>query len=294
MIIIEVIDKTSEFYPELLRNIKKAPERLYVLGNLGNLNSRCFAIIGSRKCTEYGKNEGTRFAYDLAKQGFTIVSGLALGIDSSAHRGALEAKGKTIAVLGDGFDYIYPKENFNLFEEILENDGTVITEYAPNIQACADNFRKRNRIVSGISLGVLVVEAAEHSGTGITVNYARSQKKPIFSIPSNINNLKGIGTNRLLKRDGILVTDVNDILKHYELPQIIQTRIEEIKKMSVESKKIKSEYKKIYDVICSGPIHINKISQKLNISIVELNSTLLIMELEGIIESLPANMYKIK
>lgn len=291
MIIIEIIDKTSEFYPELLRNIKKAPEKLYVLGNLKNLNSRCFAIIGSRRCTEYGKNEGTRFAYNLAKQDFTIVSGLALGIDSSAHRGALEAKGKTIAVLGDGFDYIYPKENFKLFEEILENDGTVITEYAPNIQACADNFRKRNRIVSGISLGILVVEAAEHSGTGITVNYARSQKKPIFSIPSNINNLKGIGTNRLLKRDGILVTDVNDILEYYDLPQIIQTNVEEVIIKPVE---IKPEYKKIYDAICEGPIHINKISQKLNISIAELNSTLLMMELEGIIESLPANMYKVK
>lgn len=291
MIIIEIIDRTSEFYPELLKNIKKAPEKIYVLGNLENLNSRCFAIIGSRRCTEYGEKAGKRFAYDLAKQGFTIVSGLALGIDSSAHIGALEAKGKTIAVLGDGFDYIYPKENFKLFEEILKNDGTVITEYAPNIQACADNFRKRNRIVSGISLGVLVVEAAEHSGTGITVNYARTQRKPIFSIPSNINNLKGAGTNRLLKRDGILVTDVNDILEYYDLPQIIQTNIEEIIIKPVE---IKPEYKKIYDVICEGPIHINKISQKLNISIAELNSTLLMMELEGIIESLPANMYKVK
>ena len=291
MIIIEIIDRTSEFYPELLKNIKKAPEKIYVLGNLENLNSRCFAIIGSRRCTEYGEKAGKRFAYDLAKQGFTIVSVLALGIDSSAHIGALEARGKTIAVLGDGFDYIYPKENFKLFEEILKNDGTVITEYAPNIQACADNFRKRNRIVSGISLGVLVVEAAEHSGTGITVNYARIQRKPIFSIPSNINNLKGVGTNRLLKRDGILVTDVNDILEYYDLPQIIQTNIEEVIIKPVE---IKPEYKKIYDVICEGPIHINKISQKLNISIAELNSTLLMMELEGIIESLPANMYKVK
>ena len=123
------------------------------------------------------------------------------GIDTSAHIGALKAKGRTVAVLGTGFNNIYPPENIQLFKDILRNNGTIITEYEPDTKKAPDNFRKRNRIVSGMSMGVLVVEAAYKSGTGITINYARKQKKPIFGLPSNIENKNGIGTNRLLKKD---------------------------------------------------------------------------------------------
>lgn len=291
MIYIKVVDKTNQYYPENLKYIKKAPDKLYVLGNLENLNSNCFAIIGSRKCTEYGKEQGIKFAYNLAKQGFTIVSGMAIGIDSSAHRGALKAKGKTVAVLGGGFNNIYPKENYDLFENILECNGTVVSEYSPNTQPSPDNFRRRNRIVSGLSNGILVVEAAEKSGTGITVNYARSQKKPIFSIPSSINNAKGKGTNRLLKRDGILVTDVNDILKYYSFPRTKQMEIEEIED---KEKYVNPEYKKVYETMGEEAIHINMLCNLLNDEIAEMNATLLMMELEGLVESLPGNMYKRK
>lgn len=211
------------------------------------------------------------------------------GIDTSAHIGALKAKGKTIAVLGSGFDNIYPPQNMNLFKDILENEGAVISEYPPNMPKSPNNFRRRNRIISGLSQGVLVIEAAQKSGTGITINHARKQKRPIFSIPSNVDNKNGEGTNRLLKRDGILVTDINDILEHYNMKKIKQITIDEIE----EKMEIKEEYRKIYDAIKVGKNHINQISNYTNSSISEISSLLLMMELEGLIVSRPGNSYMI-
>lgn len=154
-----------------------------------------------------------------------------------------------------------------------------------------NNFRKRNRIISGLSMGVLVIEAAQKSGTGITVNYARRQGKAIFCIPNSLENKKGEGTNRLLKRDGKLVTNANDILEYFNMKKMKQISIDEIEKQ-VEIE-IKPEYKKIYKIIQNGEIHINQISKEAKMSIAELNSQLLMMELEGLIESKPGNNYEI-
>lgn len=289
----EIIDINSKFYPEMLKKINDPPQKLFVLGNINNLNSKSIAIIGSRNCTEYGKTNGLKFGYELSKEEFTIVSGMAIGVDTEAHRGALKAKGKTIAVLGSGFDNIYPKENEKLFEDILKNNGTVISEYAPYVKKAANNFRRRNRIISGLSMGILVIEAAEKSGTGITINYARRQKKPIFGIPNNIENKKGVGINRLLKRDGILVTNVNDILSFFKMEKAEQIKIEDLD-IYTKVINIKPEYKEIYETIKKGTININQISRKLQINISELNSKLLMMELEELIEANPGNNYKIK
>lgn len=213
------------------------------------------------------------------------------GIDTSAHIGALKAEGPTIAVLGSGFNNIYPPQNVDLFERILKNNGAVISEYPPNTEKAPNNFRRRNRIVSGLSQGILVIEAAQKSGTGITVNYARKQKKPIFALPSSIENKKGEGTNRLLKRDGILVTDVNDILEYYNMKKVKQITIDDIEeKIKID---IKPEYQKIYDVLKDGRRHINQISIITKMKISEVNSILLMMELEGLIRSLPGNNYEI-
>lgn len=213
------------------------------------------------------------------------------GIDTSAHIGALKAEGLTIAVLGSGFNNIYPPQNIDLFEKILKNNGAVVSEYPPNTEKAPNNFRRRNRIVSGLSKGVLVIEAAQKSGTGITVNYARKQKKPIFALPSNIENKKGEGTNRLLKRDGILVTDVNDILEYYNIKKAKQITLEEIEeKIKME---IKPEYQTMYDVLKDGIKNINEISIITKMNIQEVNSILLMMELEGIVKSLPGNNYEI-
>ncbi len=203
----------------------------------------------------------------------------------------MEAKGKTIAVLGAGFNNIYPKQNVKLFKEILDNKGTIITEYSPEIEISSDNFRRRNRIISGLSMGVMVVEAAKNSGTGITVNYARGQRKPIFCIPNSLDNKKGEGTNRILKRDGILVTNANDVLEYYNMKKIKQISIDEIER-EVEIE-IKPEYQEIYKLIQKGITHINHINKKTGIPVSELNSVLLMMELEGLIESKPGNYYKV-
>ncbi len=287
----QVIDINNENYPDTLRDIKNPPPKLYALGDINLLSNESIAIIGSRKCTEYGRKQGKKFAYNLSKQGLVIVSGMAIGIDTAAHKGALEADGKTIAVLGCGFNNIFPKENITLFEDILNKGGLIITEYEPDICSAADNFRKRNRIISGLSIGVLVIEAAQKSGTGITVNYARKQNKPIFCIPNSLENPKGEGTNRLLKRDGILVTNVNDILEYYNKSKVKQISIEEI-----ENKKqiqVKPEYEKVYKIIKEGPIHINKISKESGINISELNSLLLMMELEGLITNKAGSNYEV-
>lgn len=216
---------------------------------------------------------------------------MAQGIDTSAHIGALKAKGKTIAVLGTGFNNIYPPENISLFQDILENNGAVISEYPPDTPKAPDNFRRRNRIVSGLSMGVLVIEAAQKSGTGITVNYARRQRKPIFGIPSSIENKKGEGTNRLLKRDGILVTHINDILEYYNMKKIKQITLDELEeKIELE---VKPEYQKIYKAIKSGANHINQICKITKMNVSEISSILLMMELEELIVSKPGNYYEL-
>lgn len=203
----------------------------------------------------------------------------------------MKAEGNTVAVLGSGFDNLFPPENKKLFERILNNNGAIITEYPPDTPKAPNNFRRRNRIISGLSMGVLVIEAAEKSGTGITVDYARKQNKAIFCIPNSLENKKGVGTNRLLKRDGILVTSANDILEYYNMKKIKQISIDDIEKQT--DIEVKPEYKKIYKVIEKGPIHINQISKKMGINISELSSILLMMELEGLIECKPGNNYKI-
>ena len=173
----------SSAYPKELKEIPNPPENLYVEGNIENLYSPCLAIIGSRNCTEYGEKWCKHFVKELVKYGITIVSGMALGIDSIAHKTALKYGGKTIAVLPCGFSNIYPKQNTELYKNILNNNGTVITEYDLNTKAKYNYFLERNRIVSGLSMGVLVVEAAHRSGTSVTARLAIMQKRDVFCIP---------------------------------------------------------------------------------------------------------------
>ena len=188
-IIIE-LKETNIRYPRLLKKLDDRPKTIYALGNIGNLNNKCIAIIGSRECTSY---------YFYAKRGYVIVSGLAKGIDSSAHLGALLANGKTIAVLGTGLNKIYPYENTELARRIIRSNGTIISEYSLNDKIQRDNFAYRNRIISGLSNDVIVVEANEKSGALITAEYALLQGKNVYAVPGNINNQNSSGTNRLIK-----------------------------------------------------------------------------------------------
>jgi len=208
------INMNSKYYPERLRNIDDAPKELYCLGNLELLNYKNnIAMIGSRNCSSYGERAAKDFAYNLAKEDICIVSGLAKGIDSFSHIGALNAKGRTIAVLGSGLDNIYPKENIKLVKEIIKNNGLVISEYPLGTKPLKYHFPARNRIISGLSDSVLVVEARKNSGTNITVDFALEQGKDVFVIPGNIYSKTSDGTNYLITEGAIPVLTYKDILK---------------------------------------------------------------------------------
>lgn len=183
----------SKAYPKKLKEIPNPPEKLYIDGNIENLDTPCLAVIGSRNCTDYGEKWCKYFVKELVKYGITIVSGMALGIDSIAHRTALKHGGRTIAVLPCGFSNIYPKRNTGLYKNILNNKGTVITEYELDTEAEYNRFLERNRIVSGLSMGVLVVEAAYRSGTSVTARLAIAQKRDVFCIPRKFRQSKKCG-----------------------------------------------------------------------------------------------------
>lgn len=208
------INMNSKWYPERLRNIDSPPKELYCLGNLELLNYKnSIAIIGSRNCSVYGERVAKEFAEGLSKNDVCIVSGLARGIDAFAHIGCLNTNGKTIAVLGSGLDMIYPKENEKLFYKIFQNDGLIISEYPLGTKPLKQHFPARNRIISGLSDGVLVIEARKNSGTNITVDFALEQGKDIFVIPGNIYSKTSDGTNFLIKEGAIPVTTYEDILE---------------------------------------------------------------------------------
>ncbi|MBR1803205.1 MAG: DNA-processing protein DprA [Clostridia bacterium] len=210
----KTIYQADIFYPEKLRKIYAPPAKLYQLGeNKTIFQMPSIAIIGCRECSGYGAKVAYQFAYQLAKKGVCIISGLAKGIDSYAHKGAVAAKGKTIAVLGSGFSHIYPKENELLCQQIIQNRGIILTEYEPNIKPQKMHFPARNRLISGLADGILVVEAKQKSGTLITVDFGLEQGKEIFAIPGDINKNTSDGTNDLIKQGAKLVTNIEDILE---------------------------------------------------------------------------------
>ena len=211
------INIDDPFYPEKLKKIPKPPLCLYTEGNLDLLNTNSIAIIGSRVASENGKKFAKKFATELSQIGLTIISGLARGIDTVAHAGSYNQVGKTIAVLGCGFNKIYPPENLDLYKKILDNNGLVVSEYSPDTEAQSSNFINRNRIISGLALGILVVEAKSKSGTGKTAKIAKKQGKAVFALPHEIDDLHGVGTNRLIKNGAILTTETIDILNTLKL-----------------------------------------------------------------------------
>ncbi len=208
---IKIIKLVDEKYPENLKHIYSKPQALYVLGNENLLNENSIAIIGCRNCSKYGAQNAYKFGYELAQKGFCIVSGFARGIDTYAHLGAVKAKGKTIAVLGCGLDVVYPTENKRLYIEILKNGGAIISEYPLGTKPEKHHFPTRNRIISGLSNGVLVIEAKKRSGSMITVEHALDQGKTIYALPGNITSDNSYGTNELIKEGAIPFTRIEDL-----------------------------------------------------------------------------------
>lgn len=211
---IKKITLDNENYPTLLKQIYDPPKVLYVKGNTDILNNISVAIVGCRDSTKYGNKATQYFAYNLSKNNINIISGLAKGIDSFAHIGALQAKGKTIAVLGCGLDIVYPKENEDLFKEIIKQGGAIISEYPIGTKPKKNNFPARNRIISGLSRAIIVVEAREKSGALITADFAMEQGRNVFSVPGNINSITSVGTNQLIKDGAIPVCNYQDVLNN--------------------------------------------------------------------------------
>ena len=212
---IQTITINDIFYPERLKQIYDPPVVLFLKGNKTILNDTSIAIVGCRMCTSYGSSIAKKIAYNLSLNSINVISGLAKGIDKSAHMGALSGNAKTIGIMGCGLDRVYPEENTALFEEILKTGGAVISEYVIGTKPNAKNFPRRNRIISGMSNGVLVVEAKEKSGTLMTVDFALEQGKNLYVIPGNINSPNSYGTNELIKQGAKVVTDVEDVLEDF-------------------------------------------------------------------------------
>ena len=210
---IKIITIYDKEYPDKLKVIYDPPVVLYVKGNKNILNDKSIAIIGCRMCTKYGENISKEIAYNLSLNNINIISGLAKGIDSFAHKGSLDANGKTIAVVGCGLDRVYPEENRGLFKSIIENNGAIVSEYIIGTKPIAKNFPKRNRIISGLADSVIVVEAREKSGTLITVDFALEQGKNIYAVPGNIDNQNSYGTNDLIKQGAKAITNIRDVLE---------------------------------------------------------------------------------
>lgn len=272
-------------YPELLKKIPDAPKLLYIKGEFP-FNNPAFAIVGTRRFSSYGKQVALEIAGDLAQAGLIIISGLAPGIDTFAHQAALERKGKTIAVLGTSLDEksIYPKENIKLAKEIIKNGGCLISEYPPGTHGSKITFPRRNRIISGLSLGVLVIEAKEKSGSLITANYAFSQRRKVFAVPGAIHSSNSKGPHYLIKRGAKLVEDANDILEEFNLPLT--------KNQGVEGKT--EEERSILNALREKSLHIDKIIEKTKLSSGIVAGTLAILEIKGKVRNLGGNIWTIK
>ena len=289
-------------YPDQLREIADPPITLYVRGDWqACMEQPCVAVIGSRNCSTYGKNAAEMLARELASRGITIVSGLARGIDTSAHKGAIDGKGRTIGVLGTGIDSIYPKENTRLAQEIIESGGSLATQFPLGTPPLKDNFPYRNRIISGLSLGVLIVEASERSGSLITARLAMEQNREVMAVPGNITSGNSYGTNYLIKAGAKLVQQWQDVVT--ELPSeiaaaILPPKIEKASTRAAASNKdampadLSDHERKIWPLLpVDDSVHIDALLEESGLSFGDLNSALVGLDIRDLIRVLPGKNY---
>lgn len=289
---IKILDFTSKNYPYNLLNLASPPPLLYYKGEILPKDEIAIAIVGSRKYTEYGKVCTKKFSYELASCGITIVSGMAYGIDSFAHSYSISAKGRTIAVLGSGIDIIYPKENEKLYYDII-NNGAVISEFPLHTPPIPKNFPIRNRIVAGLSLGTLVIEANKKSGTMITARLAGENGRNVYAVPGQIFSKTSLGTNLLIKDGAKIVTSTEDILE--DIYTEISQKVPKPKQISLfEAPNLTETENIIYSKLSLEPTSMESLLISTNLSVSELNSTLTLLELNGYIKSLPGKQYVVK
>ena len=283
---ITCITLADENYPKLLKEIYDPPFCLFVRGQLTQ-DDFTLAVVGPRKFSTYGKQVTENLVGDLARQSVTIVSGLAFGIDIIAHKTTLQAGGKTVAVLGSGINrrHVYPQEHSNVADEIIASGGAVISEYPPGTLPNKFTFPRRNRIVAGMSLGTLVIEAAEKSGALITADYAMESGREVFAVPQNITSTTSFGPNNLIKNGAKLITTSKDILEALDLQDI---------QVYVKNKQIlgdSPQEEAILAVLSQEPKHIDEITKASNLASTQISATLTIMEMKGKVRNLGNMMY---
>ncbi|MGO1469016.1 MAG: DNA-processing protein DprA [Tissierella sp.] len=284
--IITILDKE---YPESLINIYDKPYVLYQKGEMIPEDILSIAVVGSRKATSYGVWACEKFTKELVNLGVTIISGVALGIDTIAHKTALKEGGRTIGILGNGLDVYYPKRNESLYKEI-SNNGSILTEFPPGTPPLPYNFPQRNRIITGLSLGLIVIEAKERSGTSITAYHALEQGKDVFALPGNINSVYSEGTNKLISDGAIPLLNIDDILM--EIEDIKNNKLNKnLSKKSIDYTNLSETEIKIIEIIRQKPTHCDIISYRTGISISNVTSILTILELKGLVKELESRIF---
>jgi len=296
-----IIHLEDNRYPPLLKQIYDPPPLLYIKGNLTEADSLAVAIVGSRRCSLYGQEQASRLAHFLSSAGFTIVSGMARGIDTAAHQGALSAGGRTIAVQGCGLASIFPPENKKLFEFIAES-GACISELPLRYEPLAENFPPRNRIIAGLTLGTIVVEAGLNSGALITARAALDNNREVMAVPGKIDSPLSKGTHKLIKQGAKLVESVEDImetlgyigqrLQRYataaaeKASEKVETPLFDISKLNLTSIE-----RKTYDYLGKEPAHIEQIIEMTNLSAGSINASLISLQLKGLVKQLPGSLF---
>ena len=285
---VNIITLFDQDYPRILKEIPGAPLVLYVLGKINVEDSLSFGIVGSRRASFYGLINAERFASGLSAQGVTIVSGMARGVDTYAHRGALKAQGRTIAVMGSGFNHIYPAENTDLAKKIALS-GAVISEFPMDTKPLAQNFPRRNRLISGLSLGILITEAAKNSGALITADFALEQGRDVFALPGRIDSLGSMGTNALIKQGAKLVTCYEDIFEELNLG-IAKIRKPDASVIKQNISCLKDEGL-LYDYIKEQPVAIDDLMAKTSLTSSQISMLILRLQFRKLIKELPGKQF---
>ena len=272
-------------YPSYLKETPTPPPLFYLSGDLQEVDRFAVAVVGTRRLTSYGRQVTKDLVTGLVHNGVTVVSGLARGIDAVAHQTAVDLDGRTIAVLGSGLDCIYPSENRMLAKQISEGKGALISEYGLGVRPEAKNFPPRNRIISGLSLGVIVVEAGERSGALITTNFALEQDREVFAVPGNVNSPASMGPNKLIQQGAKLVTSVDDVLEELNLHMVAEKTAVQLALPGT------NEEVALYTHLSAQPVHIDELRRETGLSSSEVSSTLTLMELKGMVQQVGGMNY---
>jgi len=282
---ITLLSWDSPEYPTYLKEVDGPPPLLYVVGSLEDIDRWAVAVVGTRRVTPYGRQVTQELVAGLVRNGVTIISGLARGIDAIAHKTALDLGGRTIAILGSGPDNIYPPEHRDLALQIVRDRGAVISEYPLGTEPEAKNFPPRNRIISGLSLGVVVVEAGERSGASITAQFALEQGREVFAVPGNVNSPASRGTNRLIQQGAKLIASAEDVLEELNLSMVFEHTAAQ------QALPETAEEAALFEYLSGEPVHVDALSRATGLSSQEVSSTLTLLELKGIVRQVGGMNY---